>query len=451
MKRVIYSFFRAALLSAGAFAAILVGGLGLSAVSCTGYTDPLDLVEKTVLLSADKSEVFVDGSDEVTFTARFNGQDVTADAVIINVETGLAVEGGLFATTEPGAYTFTATYDDPASGKEMTSLPLTVTAVEASLSLSLRDYAEEGETRTFSFGATYGSLDVSLDEGLTVTEQGSETPLTKDAGGYYTVTTTGAVEKNIVAEWNGNTSPVFETCPMHFYKRVGILEFTGTWCVYCSNMAVYIAGVEQTYPDRNVMVAVHVTDALALGIAGDLVNRFKVSGLPAAILDFTGPPITQDRTSVEIMTDDIRSIVEADPAKCGLAISTQVVDGKVKATVKLRAAETAQYGLAVMLTEDGITGYPQKMPDESINPDYVHDHNLRALHQSGIEGGSLGEVSAWETVERTFEFDLAEGWNVAGCNVVVFATSGTGAGTKLLNAAECGVGETLGYQYERAL
>lgn len=412
-------------------------GAALLAAGCTGFT------EDETILRADKLEIYADGQDAVTFAVEFAGTDATADAVIRNVDTGEVLEGNVFTTETPGTYNFAATH----SGIDAIE-SITVTAREALLVLSPASYseAETGDdmTRTFTIKAVYGTVDVSVDEELTVTHE--DTALDRNGDGYYTITTVGNETKSLVGTWNGHTSSPFTVGPMRFYKRVGILEFTGTWCQYCSDMATYIKGVETEYPDRNVMVAVHHKDAMSVPYADALVTRFKAVALPTAVLDF-GAPITNTVTSTSDMTQRIRTMVEENPAPCGIAISTAVTGGKVDVTVGLLAAEAMQYGLAVALVENGMTGYPQMMPDKSENKNYVHDHTLREFHASNIEGVSLGNLSAGEQAEREFSFDL-KNYNATNCHIVVFATSGTGNNLTLQNAAECGVGESIDFEYE---
>lgn len=426
----------------GIFAAVVAVGMSLAAgalaVSCTGYTDPDDLLRKDVALKADKTSVWIDGSDKIAFTILNKGTNVTSEAVITNVETGETLEGNVFTTTVPGTYNFTAKYNS------LESSPLVVTAREASLVLSAQSYSVEGSERTYSFKATYGTVDVSKDEGLTITEEGSSTPLDKDGNGYYTITT--GTQKLLTGTWDGHTSQAFETDPMRFYKRVGILEFTGDWCQYCSNMATFIAGVEDNYPDRNVMVAAHHDDAMAVPYSGELISRFRVNGLPAALLDF-GDPITQDQTSADDMETKIRTMVEGNPAECGIAIETSVEGTTVTATVKLLSDVAREYGLAVALLEDGITGYPQTLPDHSKDNNYVHNHTLRTLHNDDIEGAPITAV-AGAAIEKEFEFTLADGWNVDNCHIAVFATTGSGSSLGLENASQCRVGESVGFEYE---
>ncbi len=232
-----------------------------------------------------------------------------------------------------------------------------------------------------------------------------------------------------------------------FYRRVAILEFTGTWCRYCTEMATYIKSVETVYPDRNVMLAVHVNDGLAIPYAATLADMFRASALPAAVIDF-GSPVTNLNTGAADMERRIREAVEASPAPCGIAVSTRREGGEAVVTVKLLAGATDDYALAVALAEDGITGYPQLMPDGSTQAGYLHDHTLRAFHQNNVEGIALGEVVAGAQVEREFRFDL-KGYNADLCRFAVIATTVREGRTVVANAAGCMMDRSVGVQYEK--
>ncbi len=407
----------------------------LFSAACTGYT------EDETVVRAEKVEIFADGHDAVAFTVDFAGQDVTGQAVVTNLTTGEVVEGNRFSTETPGTYRFTATYDG------VDALPVTVTARKAELSLST-EYRADGDTKTFTFRALYGTLDVSLDDGLAIYEN-SGVALDRDADGYYRATTTGDEKRTFSGQWNGHSSAPITIGPVRFYKRVGILDFTGTWCSNCSDMAEYLGGAAMGYPDRMVMLAVHVNDKLAVSNANTLTTMFKANLLPAAVIDF-GSPITGANTSASDMERRIREIVAANPARCGLAVSTTVENGSVAVGVTLLSGETMDYGIAVALVEDGITGYPQMMPDGTTQADYVHDHTLRGFYQENVEGVKVGQVAAGSQVEKEFEFDL-KGYDADRCSIVVFATSERNGKTVLLNAAECAVGKSIDVQYESDL
>jgi hypothetical protein len=417
------------------------------ATACTGYTEP------EALIGADRVDIFADGHDAVIFSVQYMGKNVTGEAVIRNRTTGEDLEGNVFAVETPGRYEFTAVYNAYES-----YVPMVVTAHEASLELSIAAYSQEGEgdakTSNFTFGAKYGTLDVSTAaEGLTVFDAVDDAPLAPDGDGRFRVSTTGNEMRTFYAVWDEHRSPVMTAGPVKFRKKVATLYFTGTWCQYCSVMAGYIKGAEQEYPDRNVWMAVHASgatkDPMAIPYAPGMLSELKVgNSLPVAKLDF-GPGIIQTNTSNSDMANRISTLVEANPdgAACGIAIRTSVSGNSVTADVTLRSARAMEYGIMVALVEDGLTGFPQTMPDNSKNENYVHDHTLRKVFGDNIAGTPVGSVAEGGEVSRTFSFDLT-GYKPANCRIVVFATTGSGDGLTALNAAECRVGESVDIKYE---
>lgn len=61
-------------------------------------------------LIPDKTEIYADGTDEVNFTVEFDGEDVTANAMVCMVD-AVCLTTPLFATETVGKYHFYATYE----------------------------------------------------------------------------------------------------------------------------------------------------------------------------------------------------------------------------------------------------------------------------------------------------------------------------------------------------
>ena len=87
------------------------------AMSCSGYSDETEL-EGGLLIYADKTSMLADGTDEVIFTVKYNGVDVSGEtscALIREYESDRKqLQGGQngFTTTTAGTYTITARYWD---------------------------------------------------------------------------------------------------------------------------------------------------------------------------------------------------------------------------------------------------------------------------------------------------------------------------------------------------
>ena len=82
-------------------------------------------VTGTLVLECDKSEINADGTDKVTFTAKWEGNIV--DATIYNAENRTPIQGNTFSTTEAGEYKFYAKATIEGYG-EATSEEVKVTA-----------------------------------------------------------------------------------------------------------------------------------------------------------------------------------------------------------------------------------------------------------------------------------------------------------------------------------
>ena len=104
----------------------------VAALACSGNVDPS---EYGLSLSADKTVIYADGTDAVTFTATYGGEDVSKSQNLrlavegygSNMELGAGVN--TFSTTTPGEYSIFATFTDAEKTVNSTNR-ITVTAKE---------------------------------------------------------------------------------------------------------------------------------------------------------------------------------------------------------------------------------------------------------------------------------------------------------------------------------
>ena len=83
--------------------AICAAALAFASCSEPASTNPGG-DDKKLVLSADRTEITSDGTDKVTFTVKYDGEDVTATAEISNVTDGAAVIDHAFTTDKEGMY-----------------------------------------------------------------------------------------------------------------------------------------------------------------------------------------------------------------------------------------------------------------------------------------------------------------------------------------------------------
>ena len=119
-------------------------------------------LEVEVLLSVDTNEIVADNADVATFTVTVDGEDKTADAQIIVVNYGTALEGNTFVTDVAGEFIFQANFE----GKQSNQVIVNATGVEQPAQKNLvltasaiRIKADGAETVTFK--AMYGEDDVT--------------------------------------------------------------------------------------------------------------------------------------------------------------------------------------------------------------------------------------------------------------------------------------------------
>lgn len=414
--------------------------LAAIAVSCKGH---LDIAELELTAQDGRTTIVADGVDALTFRVEAYGEDVTADAVIKNTATGEIVEGNTFSTTEVGEYTFVATYQEAVSNE----LKVTAKSADVIIGVDKGGLATDGSEKA-TFIVTRGDDDFSANAELKIRNETTGDYLEMESDGYYRYALNGTDPAYFSAELGEMKSiNKIRVGQKGFYKKVAILEFTGTWCVNCPNMVTALNGSEEIFRDRSVIVAVHAffDDALKTEYGEYLAqNIFKFNTLPSLSLDFVRS-ITKVETPATLASETMR-MVDENRAVCGFAVSSTRSGNEVTLKVRLKSDEAKEYGIAVALLESGITGYPQLSP-QGYDNNYVHNHTLRKFHDDNLYGTSTGMVAAGAEIEKEFTFDIT-GFNADNCSFAVFAVDNQAVKPVVLNAVECKLGETMDYRYE---
>ncbi len=407
-------------------------------VSCKGH---LDIPELELTSQGGKTSIVSDGVDAITFRVAAYGEDVTADAVIKNAVTGELVEGNIFSTTEVGEYTFVATYLETVSDE----LKIVAKGTDVIIGVDKGGLATDGSEKA-TFIVTMGGDDFSTDDTLKIKDETTGAYLERESDGYYRYALNGTAPAYFSAEL-GEAESVnqIRVGQKGFYKRVAILEFTGTWCVNCPDMVTALNGSGEIFRDRSVTAVIHFNDKLAVDYGEYITqNIFKFNTLPSLSLDFVRS-ITRVETAATLASETMR-MVDENRAVCGFAVSSTRSGNEVVLKVSLKSDEAKEYGIAVALLESGVTGYPQ-LSSQGYDNNYVHNHTLRKFHNDNLYGVDTGIVAAGAEVEREFTFDIT-GFNADNCSFAIFAVDNRAAKPVVLNAVEYKLGETLDYQYE---
>lgn len=389
-----------------------------------------------LLLSVDKESIVNNGEDAATFTVSFEGKDVTASSVIVDLTNGQRWNQGerVFVSRTSGEYEFKASYDGMSSntvgvavGAEALN-PLVLTATKPRI-------AADGTDAT-SFVVNYEGADVTAQAKIKNLSTGEY--LEADTFSY-----SGDLEVvEFQAEYEGAVSNPINIGFGAFYKNVLLFRFTGTWCGPCTAFSSVLSAALESYPDRTVQVAIHRNDAYTPNSYGQFASYFAEAAVPAIYLDFdaNGPGAATAGMTAANVVETIKNY-ETLGAKAGIAMAA-TVDAERQVTVQVRVTPSAtdSYLLGVMLLEDGIEG-PQNGTSK-----YIHDNTLRVL-ATPMGGVELGEVAENTEVVQEFTFSL-QGYT-DNCRIVAYVNTVDGDAYSTTNAASCPVNGRTDYRFAR--
>ena len=245
--------------------------------------------------------------------------------------------------------------------------------------------------------------------------------------------------------------------------RVVFEEATGTWCGWCIRGLVYMDSIANVHPDNAITIAVHNGDPMT--------NSAYDSGLNPLLNGGGYPSVVIDRTEV----DDPSTMFDKYDAHIGnfgyanLSVNTNVafVGTNRTATVKVNAHFAASlngnYKLAVVFTEDKVTGtasgYAQhnyysggssgpmggfeNLPDPVPASQMVYNHVARAIVGafSGSPGSLPSTIIADSNYSYTFTYNIPSSMSLS--NIKVIALLLDGSTNAILNGNE-GENITLG-------
>lgn len=402
-------------------------------------------VEDKLVLAVDPDSILADGKETATFTVTLGELDVTAQAVITNKTTGVALPEGesSFTSTVAGEVEFTAAYD----GKTSNSVKVTVSALpspkgKVTLKADKTILLPDGQDAAV-FTVMYDEEDVTADAVITNLTTGN--PLTADGNGKFSYTTESQQNAEFSAEYDGVTSdPVTISVRQNkpYYKSSVTLRFTSTGCKPCYDLAENFKKLEPTYGDRLLMASIHGSDALMSSATTPYMEYIGVNSYPTCSIGLRYKFVaTQSTEYISERVDDVLS----HPATCGIAIKSTVTENVADVTVKLASGQDDDYYLVILLLEDGVTGYPQSSNGGTIN-DYVHDNTVRGAG-TVVTGEPLGEIKAGNEAEVKCTFRVSK-YDTANCRVVAYAVTETDKGMVINTAADCPVNGSVDYRYE---
>ena len=134
-----------------------------------------------------------------------------------------------------------------------------------------------------------------------------------------------------------------------------IEEFTGTWCGWCPVGFEGLKYVHETYGDKVVLIAAHYSDPMAITDYNPIVNQ--ASGFPSSFvnrsLDLYPHPQYFEYYLPQVMEMTVPGSIELT---ANWTSSAQTAIQLNTATTFRYSDNSAQYGIAFVLVEDGLTG-----------------------------------------------------------------------------------------------
>ncbi len=221
-------------------------------------------------------------------------------------------------------------------------------------------------------------------------------------------------------------------------RKALIEDFTGHRCKNCPKASKEIARIDSLLPGRSIAVAIHAgSDAFTAPDPtngyptefrtpeGNLLQQFfRVSFQPAGMvsrLDYTASGVAQLKyyTSWPSLVSQINQ--EVAELKIEINGDYEPSNRLLSATVQstLLSQSNRDLYLCLWLCESGIVA-PQLQPDDTRDPDYVHNNVFRtslnsAFGQQIASGGATGEQ-----INTSFSYFVPSAYTAENCKLVVF-------------------------------
>lgn len=392
-----------------------------------------------LMLTVDKESIVNNGEDMATFTVTYQGEDVTAQSVIINMTEADRWDTGVntFKSQASGTYKFRANYQDMKSNDVMVTVTIEPQNPLVLRASTPRINANGSDAATFT--VFYNGEDVTSQATITNTttqEAVTGNSFSSAAAGLYQFT----------ASYNDATSEAITVAcgDYDFYKNVLLCRFTGASCGPCGTFSPTLSAALESYPDRVVQIAIHSDavgpDPLVSSQFGLFMAYFFPNALPTIYYDF-GEGIVPVGISAQQIVSDIQTN-QAVGAKAGIAITSSMADRTATVNVRVTPSESGEYYLSVVLVEDGIPG-----TQANVEGTYINDDTFRNVATS-VTGDALGSLQANTEITKEYTFDLSK--YTDNCRIVAYVNVANGDDTyQTTNAASCPINGTTDYRFEK--
>lgn len=228
-------------------------------------------------------------------------------------------------------------------------------------------------------------------------------------------------------------------------KKVIAEEGTGTWCPWCVRGAVYMEALSTQYEGYFVGIAVHNADPMTVD-EYDAAMGGLISGYPSGLVD-RGPEYDPSQFEVPFL-ERVQTAPKAW-IENGATWDSGTRELKVSATTDWQMAANGNYKIALVLTEDGVTGTGSQwaqanayagggngpmggyedLPSPVPASQMVYDHVARLISPSfdGLPNAFASMINAGDVFTHNWIFTLPADWDETNIHIVamVIAPDGT--------------------------
>ena len=184
-------------------------------------------------------------------------------------------------------------------------------------------------------------------------------------------------------------------------KALLLEDFTATWCGPCFKGMQNIQEQIASFGNKVILVCHHTGDDFAIEHSEDLSNFYKVSGIPASMLDRTkgiydnGVIFHPGYLEKEILTQKL-----AEPKTVKISLETSYDESSREIKIKVSGSLEQSHPKAklnVYLVQDGI-----KYEQNGSDGNYIHHNALRAVISKSLWGDDLGVTQGAYSKEYTY-------------------------------------------------
>jgi archaellum component FlaF (FlaF/FlaG flagellin family) len=236
-------------------------------------------------------------------------------------------------------------------------------------------------------------------------------------------------------------------------------EGTGTWCQWCPRGAVFMDMMETKYPDHWAGIAVHNADPMTV-TEYDAAIGSLIAGYPSSLVDRgadADPSVMENEFLTRILVAPTAFITN------GATWDATTRALHVSVSANFQTAATNGYKLAIVLTEDGVTGTGsgwsqsnayggsanngamggyEDLPNPVPAAQMVYDHVARAIEPSfgGYANSFPATVNAGETHTVNGSFSIPSTWDENEIHIIGLLIAPNG---RIDNAGKASITEAV--------